>query len=912
MTGPASPRLARWLLGRALPADVRDDITGDLEEMFARRRASHGSANAALWYWQQAVQFIIHFVAERGRDWWRHRDMATGVSWIDFRLAVRMLVRYPGLTIVAVLGMAVAIAIAAAAFTIADSLLNPSLPLPGGDRIVAIQDWNIQTNNREPRALHGYLTWRDGLTSVQDIGAFRNVGRNLIAPGSQPETVTVSEISASGFRVAGVSPALGRYLLPDDERQGAADVVVISHSVWQRRFAADPGILRRQIQLGAATYTIVGVMPTDFAFPLHDHYWTPLRVPAAAAPLAGPPLHVFARLAPGVTLEMARAELEAIGQRTTAAYPQTHAHIRPRITPFTHAFTDMDDPQNALALHATQTLIVLMLVLICVNVAILVYARTATRQGEIAVRTALGASRRRIVGQLFLEALVLSGAAAVAGVGLASFGLSQLDAAVARLQYSLPFWIDFSLSARSLIYVVSLTFLSGAIVGVIPALKATGRRVQSRLQGLSAGSGSRMQMGRMWTMLIVAQVAVAVAILPATTYHAWDSLTHRLGEAGYAADEFLTSQLVLDRGRDLAPADRSERDLRARYAASQSALERALEEDPSVAAVTFSLTNPGEEVAAVLEIEGLPLPLDPVNYNIVEGTKQGYLVRLNRVAPDFFPAFDVALLTGRGFGPADIEATADSVLVNRTFVEALLGGGNPLGRRVRYVGRSREAGAGNVQIGRWYEVVGVVPDFPPYASSGEGPIGRLYHAAAPGTLHPTAMAMRIRGPAPLEFGQRLREITATVDPDLQVRGLSTAEDAAKSEQGVMRLIGLTLVGITLSVIVLSAAGIYSLMSFTVARRRKEIGIRAALGADPARILSGIFARAVVQLSAGAAIGMLGAIGLERLLDGEMFQGNGRIVLPAVALLTTLVGLLAALGPARRGLRIQPTEALREE
>ena len=358
---------------------------------------------------------------------------------------------------------------------------------------------------------------------------------------------------------------------------------------------------------------------------------------------------VFARLVPGATLESAQSELAAVGQRLESASPATHQHLRPRVVPYPYVFTDMDDPENALALHAIQIAIVMLLVVVCVNVAILVYARTATRQGEIAVRSALGASRRRIVAQLFVEALVMTGVAAAVGLGLVSVAFTQLDAALFTLLGPLPFWMTFRLSTDGIVYAVVLTVLAAVIVGVVPALKATGRGVQSRLQGLSAGSGSRMQMGRLWTLLIVAQVALTVALLPATMFHAWNSLRYRTGDRGFASQNFLTTQLVLDRHIDSPPSPAAEREFRQHYALRQLEVEQRVNAESTVRDVTFSMTNPGEELALVLEVEGVAPPPDPIDYNIVEGTKQGHLVRFNRVAIDFFDAFAVPILMGRGF-----------------------------------------------------------------------------------------------------------------------------------------------------------------------------------------------------------------------------------------------------------------------
>ena len=913
MTNARPPRFARWFLNRVLPADMREDVTGDLEEMFRSKRSTLGSLRACAWYYWMAILFPIHLLAERLRQRRGTFKMTPGISWIDFKLALRMLLRNPGLTLVGVLAMAAGITVSAGAFSIGHSLLDPSLPFEDGDRIVALEIADIRTQDREPRILHDFLAWRGTLSSVEQLGAFRIVGRTLVAEGAQPESIPVAEISASGFPLARVAPLLGRHLLPEDERSGAPEVVVIREDLWRRRFNADPTILGRTIRLGTAPHTVVGVMPASFGFPVSESVWIPLRLPASAEPLTGPSMTVFARLAPGATIESAQTELTAHGARATTAYPATHEHLRPHVVPYTHAFTDMGNPENALAMRLIQTLVVLVLVLVSVNVAILVYARTATRQGEIAVRAALGASRRRIVSQLFLEALALASVSALVAIVLLSVGLRQLEAGLLQITGGgLPFWLRFGLSPAALGFIVALTFLAAAIVGIVPALKATGRRVQARLQGLSAGSGSRMQMGRLWTVLIVAQVAVAVAILPATVYHSWNSLRFRSGDRGFAAREFVTTELLMERSRNLVPTAADQDAFRVRYGTRQAELERLIENESAAAGVTFSLTNPGEELAMVLEAEGVAPPVDPVDYNIVAGSKQGYLVRFNRIAVDFFPAFDVPVLLGRGFGPADTARVADRVLVNRAFVNWIFGGGSPLGRRVRYVGRSREAGEHAGEIGRWYEIVGVVSDFPPYAQHGDGSDARIYHAAAPGDVYPTVLAIRLRGIDPASFAPRLREISGRVDAALQLKDVSTADDVIRREQGVMRLIGATLAGLTVSIILLAAAGIYALMSFTVARRRKEIGIRAALGADPARILASIFSRALGQLAVGATLGMLGAIGLESLLEGEAFQGKGVIVLPAIALFTTVVGLLAAWGPARRGLQIQPMEALRED
>ena len=534
-------RLYRLTL-RAFPRRHRNTYAAEMAEAFecqlAARRARSGPWSASLFVVAACANAVVSGLGERRRQRRDGFTPTTGFSTLDFILAWRILVRYPWLSIVGVFGMAVGIAVSTGAFTIVTALMTATLPLPEGERIVSLMNWDVSTSNRERRLLHDQLSWRE-MRSVEDMGLSRNLVRTLIDEGRAPETISVAEISAAAFRVARVPALRGRYLMPEDERPGAPEVIVIGHDEWLRRFNADPGIVGRSLLLGSATYAVVGVMPEGFAFPVNHGFWIPWRLdPSANQPRGGPAVHVFGRLAPGATLETAQAELTALTRHTATAQAETHEHLRARVMPYTYAYNNMDDPLNALALRFIQAAIVLLLIVVCVNVAILVYARTASRQGEIAVRAALGASRRRIVAQLFAEALLLAGVAAAMGIGLLSVALRFLGRTFPSFGGDLPFWMRFDLSVNDLFYVVGLTLLSAAIVGVAPALKATGRQVNTGLQGLSAGSGSRMQMGWLWTALIVAQVALTVALLPAAIFYAWIGLRPRTGDIGFASSQF--------------------------------------------------------------------------------------------------------------------------------------------------------------------------------------------------------------------------------------------------------------------------------------------------------------------------------------------------------------------------------------
>lgn len=853
--------------------------------------------------------------------------------WLDVKLGVRMLFKYPGLALAGGAGIAVAVAIAAGGFSVVyGNFLASSLPLEEGDRIVSIEIWDSAANKPEPRSLFDYHAFRDGLKSIQEISAFRSITPNLITRGTPPESIRVALISASGFRVARVRPLIGRHLDENDQREGAPWVLVISEDVWRNRFAGDPAILGRTVQLGAALHSIVGVMPAGFAFPVNHHFWAPLRTGIAPQePRTGPDLRLFGRLSPGATLESAQAELSAVGQRTALAFPELYAPLRPRVMPYAHPFLGMHGAGDISGLHALQGIFLSLLVLVCLNVAILVYTRTSMRQAEIGLRAALGASRGRIVTQLFIEALVLSAVAALAGAAIAEFALRRIAAATLHIASDLPFWLSFHLSPGAVLYAMTLSVFAAAIVGIVPALQATRRTLQPGLRVIGAGS-SGMRLGKIWTVLIVAQVGFAVALLPPAVSSVWQDSRDGLAGLGFAAEQFLSTQLDMAQvDENGAPAtgptsSHGTTQFARRYASRQIELKRKLEQENQIANVTFAMVFPGDERTAWIETDAVtgPPPTEPAASGSASVLTTSQTVQYNRVDPNFFRAFEVPILAGRGFVPADIgpEGVApgdqgltpdrEAVVVSQTFAERIFGG-HALGRRFRYIVRNGYTTPRNVELGRWYEIVGIVKDFPAGVSPAmRGSQFKVYHPLAAGQVQPAAMLIRMRGGTPSAFAQRLREITAELDPELHLRNIRGLDEELRSEQWISRLQAAVAAAVTLSVLMLSSAGIYVLMSFTVSQRRKEIGIRMALGADRRSIVASIFSRALLQLAAGTFLGAALSITLENASGGDLMRGNSSIVLPTVAVLMTTVGFFAALGPARRSLRIEPTEALREQ
>jgi putative ABC transport system permease protein len=827
------------------------------------------------------------------------RRAAWGLPWLDgfaldARLGLRMLRRSWGLTLAGGLAMTIVITIAAVAFVFLDEFMGRTAPpLAEGERVVAIQNWDAEAHRRRDTSRRDVDRWDATLHSVVDLGGFQTIERRLMVESRPAEWVRVAEITASGFRLARVAPLLGRWIAEADEHAAAPPVVVIGYDVWQSRFASDRAIIGRTVRLGEILHTVVGVMPEGFAFPVNHRYWVPLRSDPSGWLKHAPEGVVFARLAPGVSLDGAQAELTTIGLLPPPTRPASGGAPRPRVVPYTFAFTD-DVERGELAWQQRIILILVSLLLVppCLNIAILIYARTVTRQEEFAARFALGASRGRIVAQLCVEVLVLSSAAGALALVLTRPILTRIGEIVRRIPElggSLPFWVDFEFSWGAALFVGGLTVLAALIAGLAPALQATGRVLPTALR--SMGSRTGIPLGATWTALIAAQVGLALAGLPSTMELAWGHLRPAVLGPGFAASEFLTARLAVD-SQSVPPSKADLPAFASRVRSLQAEFARQVEAEPGLSRVTFAAALPGAEPLTYVEMEE----------GAAGGRRVRSYVRANQVDRAFFAVFDVRALAGRTFDGRDFGAAATAI-VDQTFVRQVVGDGNALGLRVRPVPASGS------EAGPWYEIVGIVPDRPANTSQ-----GRMYVPALPaerGPAGPIHLALHA-GPDPAAMSRRLHEIGTSLDPTLRLEDVRRLDEVHGETQMTRNLTSYALGIVTLSVLLLSAAGLYALMSFTVARRRREIGIRMALGAPPGRMLASIFARALWQIAAGIAVGVAVALFLHNRLNIEV-EGGWHIpgILPAAAVFIMVIGLLSAAGPARRAIRVDPTEALRD-
>ena len=571
-----------------------------------------------------------------------------GMRWLDAilldsRFGIRMLVKHRGLSVVGAFALAVGIAVGATLFEVFSETLDPALPFADGDRVVALHYVASNPGNPERHVLHDFAALRGQLASVEHLGAFRNAQHNLVSAYSAPEPVLVAEITPSAFAIASTPAALGRYLLPSDEPESASPVVVIGHEAWHTRFGGDVHVVGRTITLGGVPRTVVGVMPDGFRFPVDHQFWIPLREnPLKFERWEGPAIYMFGRLGHGVTMQQAQAEFTALAQRTAVPHPDFQQRLRPVVIPYTYEHNDIIDPTFFWALRIGQLLVGALTFVVAINLAILIYARTVTRLGEIAVRSALGASRRRILAQLFIEALALSMIGAVIGVVLAYNALGMIQS-LAHANGGMPFWIDFDLSVAAAIYAVGLAILAAIVMGVLPGLKATGVDLTANLHELTGRSGSRL--GATWTTLVVAQVAVAVAVLPAAVYIASQVVRMEAAGPGFAAEHIAVGMATLS--GDASAVDSN------RIAARQHELIARLQAEPGVIGVTFSANIPGFAGSRQIQFEpGVRLrDADALWPSTVD------------VGINMFDTYGVEILGGRGFHPSDVGAANAVALI---------------------------------------------------------------------------------------------------------------------------------------------------------------------------------------------------------------------------------------------------------
>jgi putative ABC transport system permease protein len=889
----------RLLAPRAAESRIDDEIRFHIDmetrRLIREQKLDHDEARRRALATFGGVQQHRQALREgRGTAWF------SGLS-LDLKLGTRMLVKYPGLTLVGGAAMAFGIWFGAVTFHMFGIVSGTKLPLPDGDRIVKIMNWDAKISQEEERVIYDYQFWRSA-RSITDIGAYRDVSVNLVGADRGAQPAAAAEITASAFRIAPDRPLLGRVLFESDEHAGAAPVVLLGYEVWTRRFDRDPQIVGRSVQLGNNFATVVGVMPEGYAFPVAHELWLPLRTDVPGVePRTGAAITVFGRLAPGMSFETAQAELTSLGKRLAAEHPTTHAQIQPHVIPYAQGGLNSSD------MTAVKSLVyffaMVLMVVVCSTVALLLFARAAARETEIIVRSALGASRRRIVTQLFAEALVLAGFATVVGLAAAQWALTRFGRPYLEANYEqLPFWYDFNLSPMTVMYALALAVIGAVVAGVMPARKIT-RGLGTRLRAGSAGGGG-VTFGGVWTAVIVTQVALTV-MFPAVAMLVRGE-SNRIGsvDVGFPAQEYLGMNVSIDRPPEetLTPEKRAALD--ARLSTSVETLRQRLEAEPGVAGVTF--------------VDQLPLDYHRGRYAEVMSlpdTTSSH-VSIASIHPSYFDVLK-APVTGRAFSNADLSPNVHVVIVDQGFADIVMPGRNPIGHHVRLTSGPADSTAAEQP---WYEIIGVVKELGmAHAVEAQRTAG-MYLPFLPGSYDDISLIIHSRGD-PLAIAPRIRELAMAVDPSLRIEQMMRVDQTVTPLVWFLNLWTRIIIGLTGVALLLSLSGIFAVLSYIVARRTREIGVRVALGANSRRVISSIFKRPLVQVTfgvlAGSVLIALAAIAIQRTTQfsgteiGGMSLREG-VLLIGYAILMVGVCMLACVVPTIRALRVQPTEALRAD
>jgi putative ABC transport system permease protein len=869
-------------------------ILGDMDEALQRDQARGMSLpQARIRFLANALSSGVTLLRERFR---LSRGGRPGASWIDVKLGWRILWKTPLLTAVAALALAVGIPVGLAPLHVMDAVEAPP-PVPDAERLVGLR-FASTGRGGAPATSYELAFWRQSLTSYEAIGAVRQVDRNFASDAGAGVPVRAAEVTSSTFPILRARPLLGRTLHAADEVPGSEDVVVVSHALWQSRLAADPGIVGSTVHIAGVPHTVIGVMPEGFHFPVREQLWLPLQQRAASEPGQDLPLQVFARLAGGVEERVAQAELAAVHAVMAAQFPASHGSVRAEVVSLTSLVAGFPKgglrampgvgPLSFLAL--LQLIALALLLVACANVGLLIFARTATRAQELALRTALGASRMRIVTQMVVEALVL--ALLSAGVGLV---LGDVLAGTLLVRFwpaglaEMPWWVDLGVNATTVVRAFVLAVFCAGIAVLIPAVRLTGPAIRSNMRATETG-GFGVRFGGLWTALIIADVAIAVAVVGMAA--AIGGRLHAVSSgrqlSGVAAEQYLAVELQLP--VTTAAADTAATAaLRDHLARTQQRLVQRLHAEPGVRAVAVAERLPRMDHWA-LRVE--------VEHAGVDG------MEVVRIDPGFFAAFGRSVRSGRDFDGRDIHGDRLAAIVNASFAREMLDGRNPVGHRLRVLAYD------DGEPGPWLEIVGLVDDLGTDLLQPDD-AHAVYVPAAPGEMNPFGLAVHVASD-PASFAARVRELAAEADPGIMVTRALPLSDVVPQEWYEMAALGAAwsvLAGILLA---LAGSGVYAIMAFAVTQRTREVGIRTALGARRSDIVSTIGRRAALQLGAGALVGMPLATWIHFLTRAEPTSTLHILmvaVVPAV-LIVLAVGLAACTGPLRRALRVAPNHAIR--
>jgi predicted permease len=880
--GNAQPAWRRYLrfLRADPPGDVNDELAFHLESTIDELVASgmtRDDARAAAhrkFGDLQGIRATLTTLSQERERTMDRRDLLDAV-WNDVVFALRQLRKSPAFTLVAMLTLALGIGANTAIFSVVYSVLLQPLPFANGNRIVELG----QHGGSDPfccAPFGNYLTWKHEATGFEAIGAtWGSVPMTLTGAGD-PTPIAAVRASASYWKAVFAPPVAGRYFTEEEDRPGAANVVILSDALWRDRFSADRGIIGHTITLNGKPFTVVGIAPQDYILtPPAEQLWVPLAPPAARyTDFSDHELHVYGLLEAGVPAAVAVRQLTQIETRLAKQNPNS----------------GYDGGINAASLLTSlsgdhrQTLFTLLgavglvLLIACGNIASLLMARANVRRGEIAIRGALGATQRRIMMQLLTESLLLALGGAVLGLAVGAAGMRFLlhsPVPMPRLQ-------NVSLNGPVLAFTLCVAVICAVIFGFAPAIKASRVDLQQTLRegGRDAHGGARDRARR---ALVIGELCLAQVLLVGAGLLIRSSMLVQSVPAGFDTHDLLVVSLSLPNSRYPEPA---------RQEATWQQIESSVAAIPGVEAV-------GRSQVAPIYGDGWSWTAFRQGSNGHDAGSVG--ANMRTVSASYFTALRLPILRGRSFSRADVAGSTPVAIVSLGLAKRLFGNADPIGRQI---------GNGAVENASWRQIVGVVADMHANGLADVPPL-ELY---MPSTqwINPTTTLL-IRGAGDVTtLVPSVKRAVAGIDPLLALSGISTMQEAIDNRQAVPRFTTwlLTLLGVT--GLVLAAIGVYGIVAYGVAQRTHEFGVRMALGASVGTVQAMVLKQGVILAAVGIGLGLIVALASAHVLGALMFgvTAHDPITFTVVAGLLLAVALLACVLPARRATRIDPLEALR--
>jgi putative ABC transport system permease protein len=875
--------------GTNVDADIDDEMRFHLEtridELVERGLSPHAARAQALEEYgdMPAIRKQLREIDRR-----THGRRESAERWDalvrDVRFAARTLRRSPAFTTIAVVCVALGVCVTTTIFSAVHGILIRPLPYERADELISVYAQNPAREIRGSNVSYpDYISWRDANRSFSELALWTWSSHAFSGDGGEAERVEGASVTSNLLPMLGVRPMLGRQFLPEEEEDGKDNVVLLGYGLWQRRFGGDRSVVGRTITVNGRSYIVVGVMPRRFNFPERGEAWVPFGAPKRAMEQRGSRQYAGAlgRLKPGVTLARARADLATLSAELQRVYPDDNVGWSAELVPLRDDL--VGDLRRALLVFAGAVGLVLLIA--CANVANLMLARGATRHREIAIRVAVGAGRGRLVRQVLTESLVLAAAGGALGAALSYFGVRLLRLAFPE---NLPFYISLELDRTALAFAVLATTLAGVLFGIAPAMRATQVDLTASLKEGGRGSGVGASRSRMRASLVVAEVALSVvlmigAILLIRSYRALEGTTLGFDEHG-----ILSLRISLPNVKYDNPA---------RVSAFYDRLLERIRALPGVESVGAAQGTPfsGWDVHYTLTVEGRP----------AAGPGEELDAHSQSVTPDYLRTIGVPILRGRGLAPTDRDTLAPVGVVNEIFVKRMLGGADPIGKRVKLGGAASTA--------PWVTIVGVMRDYRHYRLPDEMDAAIFLPATVdpPSTL---SLAIRTRLPDPHSIVPAVRAAMRELDPGVPAFRIQTFDEVVSRSLWRQRLQGEVLGVFAALALILASVGLYGVIAYAVTQRTRELGVRMALGATRGHVLGLVLGQGARLTLLGVALGTVAALALTRVVASLLYGITPTDPLTFLAVPTALaaVAVLASYAPARRAMKVDPLVAMRAE